>query len=167
MSEIGHSETTVLSDTSETRCLRLTDERLSVRTYEEVPNTCTASKNQFYSIWLSILSSLSMALELGVVAASDDISPNNTSANGERPFSKYLRFPSCTYVLLRQHGHLHHGDVICFGKNKFSINSLKRHPNNLIKCHVNNATTKIILMPADFLNNILAKQCKRGRNPNP
>jgi hypothetical protein len=110
-----------------------------------------------------------MALELGVVAASDDISPNNTSANGERPFSKYLRFPSCTYVLLRQHdlARSRRRCDLLWEKQVFYQQSRKKHPNNLIKCHANNATTKIILTPADFLNNILAKQCKRGRHLKP
>lgn len=120
----------VMSDTSETRCMKLTDERQSVRAYEELSTTCTASENRFSSIWLSILSSLSMALGLEVVSAGDGIT---SSPKGERPISKYNSHFRRAHEFCRRNaiGHVHHGDVSCFGRIKFSIYSLKKKKTDL------------------------------------
>lgn len=82
-SETDDSEKMVLSDASETRCLKWTYERQTVRAYEGFSTIRTVSKDQFYfyCFWLSILSSLSTALEFGVVAASDGITSNGTLSN--------------------------------------------------------------------------------------
>lgn len=49
--------------------------------------------------------------------------------------------------------HVHHGNVSCFKRNKFSIYSLETQTqNSLNKCHANNSTTKSVLIPADSLN---------------